>query len=102
MQQVSGSSQVADVNQHDEVGGLIGVFFLQILSKKPLKALRREAKDIEILAVGFDPRRWNFFERFEYAPVDDGEPCRESAPGGNYQHALCRPGFGGMGRADRR
>ena len=33
--------------------------------------------------------------------MNDGEPCRESASGGNYQYALGRPDFSGMCRADR-
>src|SRR5262245_13024975 len=40
-------------------------------------------------------------QRFVDTLMNDGEPCRESASGGNYQYALGRPDFSGMCRADR-
>jgi hypothetical protein len=88
LQQLSGDSQVAYVNEDDEVGRLFGVFFCQVLAKNMLKTFGREPKHIQILAVYFDPSRFDSPQCFEHALVDERETRGEPAAGRNQQDAL--------------
>ena len=78
--QLCGDPEIADVDEHKEIGRVLGIFFAEVVAEDPLITFAREANDIEILRVKIDPPGSESGHRIDRALLGEHEPRENRLP----------------------